>query len=53
MTATWRTSLTVQDEVVREIVTAIPGQIDTAAIQRVQRRPTENLTAYELSVAGN
>jgi len=37
----------VQDEVVREIATAVPGQLDLAAIQRVQRRPTDNMTAYE------
>ena len=38
----------VQDEVVREIATAVPGQLDVAALQRVQRRPIENLTAYDL-----
>ena len=37
----------VQDEVVREIVTAIPGQLDVAAFRRIHRRPVENLTAYE------
>jgi TolB-like protein/Tfp pilus assembly protein PilF len=37
----------VQDEVVREIVTAVPGQLDVAAIQRIRRRPADNLTAYE------
>ena len=37
----------VQDEVVREIVTAIPGQLDVAAFRHIQRRPLENLTAYE------
>ncbi len=42
----------VQDEVVREIATAVPGQIDAAAMQRVQRRPFENLTAYDLVLRG-
>jgi adenylate cyclase len=37
----------VQDEIVREIATAVPGQLDAANIQRVQRRSTDNLTAYE------
>jgi len=37
----------VQDEVVREIATAVPGRLDAAAIQRIQRRPPDNLTAYE------
>jgi adenylate cyclase len=36
----------VQDEVVREIVTAVPGALDAAAIQRA--KPTDNTTAYEL-----
>ena len=42
----------VQDEVVREIATAVPGQIDVAALQRVQRKPIENLTAYDLVLRG-
>ncbi len=37
----------VQDEVVREIVTAVPGALDAAAAHHVQRRPAGNLTAYE------
>jgi class 3 adenylate cyclase/tetratricopeptide (TPR) repeat protein len=37
----------VQDEVVREIATAVPGRLDVAAIQRIQRRPADNLTAYD------
>jgi TolB-like protein/DNA-binding CsgD family transcriptional regulator len=37
----------VQDEVVSEIVTAVPGQLAVATIRRIQRRPTDNLTAYE------
>ncbi len=37
----------VQDEVVREIAVAVPGQLDVAALQRAQRRPAENLTAYD------
>ena len=42
----------VQDEVVREIATAVPGQLDVAAMQRVQRKPIENLTAYDLVLRG-
>ena len=42
----------VQDEVVREIAVAVPGQLDVAAQQRVQRRPAENLTAYDLVLRG-
>lgn len=37
----------VQDEVVREIVTAVPGALEAAAIHHVQRKPVENLTAYD------
>ncbi|GAG49486.1 unnamed protein product, partial [marine sediment metagenome] len=42
----------VQDEVVREIATAVPGQLEVAALQRVQRKPIENLTAYDLVLRG-
>jgi tetratricopeptide (TPR) repeat protein len=42
----------VQDEVVREIASAVPGQLEAAALQRIQRRPTENLTAYDLVLRG-
>jgi len=42
----------VQDEVVREIATAVPGQIDVAAINRVERRSDQNLTAYEYVLRG-
>ncbi len=42
----------VQDEVVREIATAVPGQLDVAALQRNQRRPIENMTAYDLVLRG-
>ncbi len=42
----------VQDEVVREIATAVPGQLDSAAVQRAQRRPIENLTTYDYVLRG-
>ena len=42
----------VQDEVVREIATAVPGQLDVAAINRVERRSDQDLTAYEYVLRG-
>jgi TolB-like protein len=42
----------VQDEVVRAIASAVPGRIDAVALQRVQRKPIENLTAYDLVLRG-
>jgi len=43
----WIKIFAVQDEVVREIVTVIPGRLDAAAIQLARNRPTDNLAAYE------
>jgi adenylate cyclase len=37
----------VQDEVVREITTAVPGQLDVEALARVRSRSERDLTAYE------
>ncbi len=42
----------VQDDVVREIATAVPGQLDVAAINRVERRSNQDLTAYEYVLRG-
>jgi TolB-like protein len=42
----------VQDEVVREIAAAVPGQLDAIAAQRAQRRPVQNLTAYDYVLRG-
>ena len=43
----------VQDELVREIAASVPGQLDAAAIQRIQHRPAENLKAYEYVLRGD
>ncbi len=42
----------VQDELVREIAAAVPGQLHAAAVQRARRRPVENLTAYDYVLRG-
>lgn len=42
----------VQDELVREIAAAVPGQLDAAATQRARRRAVENLTAYDCVLRG-
>jgi TolB-like protein len=42
----------VQDEVVREVAAAVPGQLDAIAAQRARRRPVENLTAYDYVLRG-
>jgi adenylate cyclase len=42
----------VQDEVVREIVTAVPGQLDAVAFNRIQHRSDHSLTAYEYVLRG-
>jgi adenylate cyclase len=41
-----------QDELVREIVTALRVEMWEAELKRVQRMPSENLTAYELVLRG-
>jgi len=41
-----------QDEVVREIATAIPGQLDVDALAKVRRRSDRDLTAYEFVLRG-
>jgi TolB-like protein len=42
----------VQDDVVRAIATAIPGQIDTVTLLRAQRYPSANLSAYDCLLRG-
>ncbi|MCZ6859028.1 MAG: hypothetical protein O7I42_01885 [Alphaproteobacteria bacterium] len=42
----------VQDEVVREIATAVPGQLDVDALAKVRRRSDQDLTAYEYVLRG-
>ena len=42
----------VQDELVREVAAAVPGQLRAAAVQRARRRPVENLTAYDYVLRG-
>jgi TolB-like protein/tetratricopeptide (TPR) repeat protein len=42
----------IQDEVVREIATAVPGQLEVAALNLVQRRSGQNITAYEYVLRG-
>ena len=42
----------VQDDVVREIATAVPGQVDIDEMARVHRRPADNPTAYDYLLRG-
>jgi TolB-like protein len=42
----------VQDELVGEIASSVPGQLAVAAIQRAQRRPVDNLSAYDCVMRG-
>lgn len=43
----------VQDEVTHAIVTALPGQIQKAALERTKRKRTENMTAYDCLLRAN
>ena len=43
----------VQDELVDEIASKVPGQLSSAATQRARRRPVENLTAYDHVLRGD
>jgi adenylate cyclase len=43
---------TLQDELVREVVAALHVEMLEAELKRVQRVPTENLTAYEFVLRG-
>ena len=42
-----------QDEVAHAIVTALPGQIQKAVLERTERKRTENMTAYDCLLRGN
>jgi len=42
----------VQDEVTQAIVSALPGRLDAAAVERGRKRPTESLTAYDCLLRG-
>ena len=42
----------VQDEVVARIVTALGGQLVTAGVSAIRRKPTENWTAYDYFLKG-
>jgi len=42
----------IQDEVTSSIVSILPGRVAAAAQDRVQRKPPENLAAYECVLAG-
>ena len=44
---------TVQDELTRAIVATLPGQIEEAGRQLAKRKPTSNMTAYDLVLLGN
>ncbi len=42
----------VQDEIVRKISLALLGEIEISSLERANRKPTENLTSYELLLRG-
>lgn len=42
----------IQDEVTSAIVATLPGRVEAAAQERVKRRPTDNMAAYECVLAG-
>ena len=41
-----------QDEIVRKISIALLGEIEISSLERANRKPTENLTSYELLLRG-
>ena len=43
----------VQDDVVRSIVATLPGRIAEASAERLRRKPTNNLTAFDYFLRGN
>ena len=43
----------VQDEVTQAIVSALPGQIQRAVLERTERKRTESMTAYDYLLRGN
>ena len=42
----------VQDEIVRQISGKLLGEIELSSLERAQRKPTENLSSYELLLKG-
>jgi len=44
---------TLQDEIVRSIVAALPGRLEDASREIAQRKPTSSITAYDLVLLGN
>ena len=42
----------VQDEIVRQISKTLVGEIELSSLERAQRKPTENLSSYELLLKG-
>jgi len=42
----------VQDEVTQSIVATLPGRLEVADLERVRRKPTANLAAYECVLRG-
>jgi adenylate cyclase len=42
----------IQDEVTTAIVATLPGRLEAAARERVARKPTDNMAAYECVLAG-
>jgi len=43
----------VQDEVTHAVVSALPGQIQRAMLERTERKRTESMTAYDCLLRGN
>lgn len=44
---------TLQDEIVRAIVAALPGRLEDAGREIARRKPTSSITAYDLVLLGN
>ena len=42
----------VQDEIVRKVMIALVGKLETASLERAKRKPTESLTSYEYLLRG-
>ena len=42
----------VQDEIVRKVMVALVGKLETASLERANRKPTDNLSSYEYLLKG-
>ena len=42
----------VQDEIVRKVMVALVGKLETASLERAKRKPTESLNSYEYLLRG-